>query len=257
MDLFLNNKHVLITGSSKGIGLAIAEAFLKEGAKVCINSRNSNELSAVHNLLKEKYGPEKIIKFSTDISKTENLLKLRSYIFEKWERLDIVISNVGFGSGSSAAIPDPLEWSESWGSNFTSAYLTTETFLEDLKDTKGSLIYISSIAGIESIGAPTHYSVAKSAVLALSKNISKKLSNTVRVNVVAPGNIYFKGGTWHKKLLSNENEVKKYLERTVPMNRLGDPEDVSNVVLFLSSNKAKFITGSVITVDGGQTSGVF
>jgi len=257
MDLFLNNKHVLITGSSKGIGLAIAEAFLKEGAKVCINSRNSNELSAVHNLLKEKYGPEKIIKFSTDISKTENLLKLRSYIFEKWERLDIVISNVGFGSGSSAAIPDPSEWSESWDSNFTSAYLTTETFLEDLKDTKGSLIYISSIAGIESIGAPTHYSVAKSAVLALSKNISKKLSNTVRVNVVAPGNIYFKGGTWHKKLLSNENEVKKYLERTVPMNRLGDPEDVSNVVLFLSSNKAKFITGSVITVDGGQTSGVF
>jgi len=257
MDLFLTDKHVLITGSSKGIGLAIAEAFLKEGAKVCINSRNSDELSSVYNSFKEKYGSEKIIKFSTDISKKENLLKLRSYIFEEWGELDIVISNVGIGSGSSAAIPDSLEWSESWDSNFTSAYLTTETFLEDLKNTKGSLIYISSIAGIESIGAPTHYSVAKSAILALSKNISKKLSDTVRVNVVAPGNIYFKGGTWHQKILSNENEVKEYIGRTVPMNRLGDPEDISNVVLFLSSKKAKFITGSVITVDGGQTSGIF
>ena len=110
---------------------------------------------------------------------------------------------------------------------------------------------------MEAFGAPVDYSTAKSAVSALAKNMARKLAQEVRVNVLAPGNVYFPGGSWDEKIQQDPDRVERIIESTVPMNRFGTPEEMADAVLFLCSERAKFITGSTLVVDGGQTVGVF
>jgi len=122
-----------------------------------------------------------------------------------------------------------------------------------LKKSQGVLLFISSIAGIEAFGAPTDYSTAKSAIIALAKNMARKLAPTVRVNVVAPGNVYFKGGSWDDKIKKNKKLVDNMIKATVPMKRFATPEEIADAAIFLCSGAASFITGETLVVDGGQT----
>ena len=126
-----------------------------------------------------------------------------------------------------------------------------------LEKSCGVLLFISSIAGIEAFGAPTDYSTAKTAVIALAKNMARKLAKEVRVNVLAPGNVLFPGGSWDEKIKDDPSEVEKIIESTVPMNRFGMPEEIADAAVFLCSERAGFITGSILVVDGGQTVRVF
>ena len=122
-----------------------------------------------------------------------------------------------------------------------------------LKATKGCLLFISSITGVEAIGAPIDYSTAKSALNAFAKNLSRKVAPHVRVNVIAPGNIYFPEGSWDKKMKNDEKKISELIKNTVPIQRFGKPEEIADTAVFLCSPRASFITGSVLRVDGGQT----
>ena len=118
----------------------------------------------------------------------------------------------------------------------------------------GSILYISSIAGLEVIGAPVQYSVAKAALIAYMKNLSRLLGKQkIRVNAVCPGNIYFKDGTWDIRMQENKQGVLDMLDKNVPLNRFASTEEIADLVTFLSSERASFITGSCIVSDGGQT----
>ena len=119
------------------------------------------------------------------------------------------------------------------------------------------MLFVSSIAAMEAFGAPVDYSTAKTAVSALAKNIARKIAEDVRVNVIAPGNVYFPGGSWDEKMKENPERVKELIKSTVPMNRFGTLEEVSNAAIFLCSERASFITGSTLVIDGGQTVGIF
>ncbi|MBT6229489.1 MAG: SDR family oxidoreductase, partial [Candidatus Scalindua sp.] len=122
----------------------------------------------------------------------------------------------------------------------------------------GNLLFIASVAGMEALGAPVDYSVAKTAVIAFSKNLARKAAvDGIRVNCIAPGNIFFEGGSWDKKILEAPEQIKQLIDTTVPMQRFGQPEEIVDAVLFLCSERASFITGSVLKVDGGQTTGIF
>ena len=101
------------------------------------------------------------------------------------------------------------------------------------------------------------YSTAKTAVTALAKNMARKLGGNVRINVLAPGNIYFEGGSWEQKIKADEARVRNLIQGTVPMNRFGTPVEIADAALFICSNRAAFITGSVVVVDGGPTVGIF
>jgi len=183
---------------------------------------------------------------------------LKVEIKDKWNDLDIVIVNVGDGRSVPDALPDDEQWQKTWSSNFESTLQTARTFLPMLKRSKGCLLFVSSIAGMEAFGAPTDYSTAKSAIIALSKNMARKLaSESVRVNVIAPGNVYFKGGSWDEKIQQDKKRVDEIIRSTVPMNRFATPQEIADSVLFLCSDRAGFITGTTLVVDGGQTVRVF
>ena len=255
MELNLDNKKVLITGASRGIGLSIAESFLKENSRTCIVSRGSNDLYKNEKKLQNLYGVENSFAHKCDCTNLNSLNDLRDKIEEKWGTLDIVIVNVGDGRSSSATIPDHELWQKSWDNNFESALNTSRVFLPMLEASKGCLLFISSIAGIEAIGAPTDYSTAKAAINAFSKNLAKKLAPNIRVNVIAPGNVYFKGGSWDEKLQKDKDNIQNLIESTVPMKRFATPEEIADSAVFLCSDRSSFITGSTLVIDGGQTSG--
>ena len=125
-----------------------------------------------------------------------------------------------------------------------------------LERSKGCLLFISSIAGMEAFGAPTDYSTAKAAIIALAKNMARKLAPGVRVNVIAPGNVCFEGGSWDEKIQQNKKRVDKIIKSTVPMNRFASPQEIADSAVFLCSDRASFITGATLVIDGGQTVGV-
>lgn len=256
MDLELNSKKVLITGGSRGIGYAIASHFLTEGANVFIVSRNEEKLKIAENKLSKKFGQGRVWSRACDCGNPIALKKLYNDITEKFGLLDIVICNVGDGQGASDAIPEDSHWEKIWNTNFESALFTSRTFLPMLKDSKGVLLFISSIAAKEVIGAPVDYSTAKAAIIAFSKNLSRKIGESVRVNVIAPGNINFEGGSWDKKIKKDSKKVEEIIRLNVPMKRFGTPEEIADAAIFICSQRASFINGSVLVVDGGQTIGI-
>jgi len=166
-----------------------------------------------------------------------------------------LISNVGDGRGSLDALPKKEDWDLSWDTNFTSALNSARVFIKKLTEAKGSIIFISSIAGLEHIGAPISYSTAKSALITFAKSLSYKLAPDVRVNVVAPGNIWVENGVWDVRLKKDQDLVSKIMNEKVPLRRFGLANEISDLVLYLSSSKASFITGACFVIDGGQTTG--
>jgi len=257
MDLGLKNKHVLVTGSSRGIGLAIVESFLQEDAKTCLVSRGSNTLFESEKKLQDAYGLESVFACKCDCTNIESLNDLKSEVEDRWSSLDIVVVNVGDGQSVSDALPDDEQWRRTWSNNFESALQTARVFLPMLEKSKGSLLFISSIAGVEAFGAPTDYSTAKTAVIALAKNMARKLAfDDVRVNVIAPGNVLFDGSSWDEKIKQDKKRVDKIIKSTVPMNRFAAPQEIADSAVFLCSDRAGFITGATLVIDGGQTVGV-
>lgn len=256
MNLGLSSKIVLVTGASRGIGASIAEGFVKEGAHVIIVSRGSQNLYEVEKSLKDRYPNSTIHAEKCDCTDVNALNDLKSKLDQIYGRLDVVVANIGDGASVADVIPGDEHWQKTWSVNFESALYTARTFLPMLQVSRGNILFISSIAGVEAIGAPVDYSTAKTAVMALAKNMAKKLSDKVRVNVIAPGNIMFDGSSWDMKFRKSPQEVTNIIKSTVPMNRFGLPEEIADSAVFLCSDRASFITGSTLVIDGGQTVGI-
>lgn len=257
MELGLKDKRVVVTGSSRGIGLAIAEGFLGEGSKVLLTSRNFAALKELQTRLSVRFPTENILVFECDFTDPEEIENLKEHIIQMWGELDILVANVGSGKSVPDAIPPKEHFGAVFNQNFDAAVNTVREFLLLIKKSKGNILFISSIAGMETFGAPTDYSVAKSAVIAFSKNLARKVAiDGIRVNCIAPGNIYFENGAWGEKMKVNPEQIKKLIEATVPMNRFGKPEEIADATLFLCSKRASFITGVCLVVDGGQTVGI-
>ena len=251
MDLSLSNLNVVVVGGTNGIGLAIAKGFLREKAYVHVISRTRNEELVTE--LKNIY-PATFFSYTADATNEESLAHAGTQILTNARsKVDIVISNVGSGKGTQMPVSDNTDWSRSWDTNFNSALNVSRVFTPELLKSTGSLIFISSIAGMEFIGAPTAYSTAKAAIIAFSKSLSHRLAPNVRVNVVSPGNIWIKNGSWDVKMKENPEKVSTMLNEKVPLRRFGLPEEVCDLVLFLSSTRAAFITGGCFVIDGGQT----
>ena len=244
----LNNKKVLVTGSSSGIGLEIAKNFSKAGSIIALNGRNRDRLNkAAKNIYNSKIVHGNV---EDPIIAKKIVIKAASLL----NGIDIVVCNVGSGKSVKPGSENYLDWQTSFKKNFFSATNIIEASKKYLVKTKGNIICISSICGVEYIvGAPITYSVAKSALNSYVKMNSKILGQKgVRINAIAPGNILFKGSVWEKKIKKNRKIVISSLNSSVALKKFGNPKNISDICLFLASTKSDFVTGSVWIADGGQ-----
>ena len=254
MELNLTNKNLIIAGSSKGIGKGISNILLNEGANVVLTGRNEKDLINTYDQFKSCYD-QNIYYFNGDLTLKSDLSNLKKTIKEKWKiKIDGIIANIGGVKQVDDLIINEIDWNWYFVNNFNSTVNLINEFVEEIIETQGSIIIISSIAGLEYIGAPIPYNVSKSALLSYSKSISWKLGKYgVRVNTISPGNIIFKGGNWDKKLIKNKDAINEMIKSKVPLGKFGTPEDIGNLAAFLLSERANFITGGIYVADGGQT----
>jgi len=228
----LNKKVALITGGSNGIGKAIAQRFLDEGAKVII-----------FDIVKPDYEADF---YQVDITKEEEIKKA----FQKIKHLDIVVNNAGIYFQASIEETSQEQLDKIIDVNFKGAYLISKYALPLIKESKGNIINISSVVGIVSDPTSPAYCSTKAALIMLTKCMAREYGlKGVRVNAILPGPI---DTPLLRIVLSSEELIKKYAALN-PMRRVGKPEEVANVAAFLASDEASYVTGGIYLVDGGQS----
>ena len=255
MDLELQSKIVFVAGSSRGIGRAVAARFALEGARVVLTGRNADDLACAQEGVRQQSTTGDVMSCAGDLTRPEMIRQALAEVTKRWGAPEIAVANIGIGRGQPGWRLNADEFTKLWEMNFFSAVsLAAEVLPGMIEQKRGSIIFVSSIAGTESSPAPLAYSSAKAAMLNYMKNLSRQVAaQGIRVNSVAPGNILFDGGSWEKHLEARRDEVLRYIATEVPMNRFGKPEEIADAVAFLASPRASFITGACLVADGGQT----
>lgn len=252
MDVNFKDKIVLITGGSKGIGKATAKAFKQNGATVAITARNLKDLERA----KVDIGGAAV--YAADLTHEQERERVFSEIINAFGTIDVLINNVGGSNGSDIMETELELFEESMNLNFYSAVHFSKMAVSVMEEkADGSIVNISSVYGRESGGKPT-YNASKAAMISFTKSLADEvIQDGIRVNGVAPGAILHPTGNWQKKLDENPEKIKQFIADEIPGGRFGKPEEVANVVLFLASERASWVSGATINVDGGQSKSNF
>jgi 3-oxoacyl-[acyl-carrier protein] reductase len=241
----LKEKVAIVTGSSRGIGKAIAFELVQSGAKVVISGRNRERIELVLKQIGGMGG--EAISVSADVSKMDEASNLINKTLEKWERVDILVNNAGITRDSLIIRMTNEDWQEVLNTNLTGTFNCIKSVTRQMmKQRSGSIINITSVVGIMGNAGQANYAASKAGVIGLTKTVARELaSRNITCNAVAPGYI-------ETELTEELDEkIKENLRQQIPLERIGTIEDVAKVVTFLASDNASYITGQVINVDGG------
>jgi 3-oxoacyl-[acyl-carrier protein] reductase len=256
MDLELSGKVAIVTGSSRGIGRAIALALAGEGCRVVMCARSVVALDAAVADAKrraEAAGGDAAA-VVCDVTTPKGVLALVDGAHAAFGDVDILVNNVGGSGARDFHDVDDADFAAALDRNLWPAFRVSRALLPDMRARGGgAIVMITSIWGREAGGAPS-YNVAKAAEMALAKAMARDLGrDKIRVNAVAPGSILFPGGGWERRQQADPDGIAAFLARDFPFGRFGKPEEVADVVTFLCSPRAQWVHGATLVVDGGQS----
>tara|TARA_B100001113_G_C21093364_1_gene615398 strand:- start:861 stop:1610 length:750 start_codon:yes stop_codon:yes gene_type:complete len=246
MEINLKNKTAIVTGSTRGIGLAIATELANSGANVIISGRSQEQCNkAAENISKNASG--QIIGIAADISQSDSAKQLIETSIKQFNNIDILVNNAGITKDNLILRLSEDDFNSVITTNLNSVFYTTKAVIRTmLKQKKGKIINISSVVGLIGNPGQSNYAASKSGIFGLTKSIAKEVGKKgITCNAIAPGFINTDMiDTLPKEHINN-------IIKSVPLNRLGNVKDIANIVLFLASDLSNYITGEIITVDGG------
>jgi 3-oxoacyl-[acyl-carrier protein] reductase len=253
VDLRLTEKVAIVTGSSRGIGKAIATGLAAEGCQVTLCARDADDLEGT--AVELRATGAKVLAVAADVGKPEDPGRVVEETVRTFGRIDILVNNAG---GARTAGPfletgDPA-WQTALDLNVMAAVRFSRLVVPEMQKVGGGVIInISSIWGRETGGTAT-YNAVKAAEISVAKSLARELAPlNIRVNSVAPGSIFFPGGSWDRRLRADPEGISAFMKREIPSGRFGRPEEVADVVVFLCSERANWVTGACLNVDGGQS----
>lgn len=252
MDLGLSGKVAMITGGSRGIGRAIASGLAAEGCRLSLCARGRTDLDETARELRARDAD--VLASALDITDEAAARRWLDETRGRFGAVDVLVNNVGGsrpGGNLSASADD---WRRGFSLNFFSALDLCRLVVPSMQERRqGCVIHIASIYGRE-WGGPMTYNAAKAAMISLSKEMARELApHGIRVNSVAPGSILFPGGSWDRRQKEDPEGIAAFVQREIPAGRFGTPQEVADVVVFLASERANWISGACINVDGCQS----
>ena len=255
MDLGLAGKVAVVTGSSRGLGLASARALVSEGARVCVSARGRERLGeAVAELRAVAGADDSVVGVEADLSTADGVASVIDRTVDAFGGLDILVNNVGKAGGTGIVDTTDAEWQAALEQTLYPAIRASRLAVPLLRRRGGGvIIMIASIWGRESGGRMT-YNAVKAAEISLAKALAGQLAgDNIRVNSVAPGSIFFPGGSWATRQAEDPEGMAAFIARELPFGRFGRAEEVGDLVAFLASSRASWVSGASITVDGCQS----
>jgi 3-oxoacyl-[acyl-carrier protein] reductase len=255
MDLSLTDKIAIVTGSSRGLGLASALALVQEGCRVAICARGEARLvEAAAELRRAAGSDDRVLPILADMATAAGVEQVVTKTVGAFGGLDILINNVGLGRGSTIVDTSDADWHEAIDQTLFPAIRASRLAVPHMRRRGGgAIVMIASIWGRESGGRMT-YNAVKAAEISLAKSLAQQLArDNIRVNSVAPGSILFPGGSWHRRQQEDPAGIADFVMRELPFGRFGRPEEIGAVVAFLVSPRASWISGASVPVDGCQS----
>lgn len=247
MQVDLAGRIAIVTGASRGLGKAMASSLAANGATVCCVARNEEKLGETATEIEAAGG--KALVAACDVSHRESVDKIVDDVVEKYDKLDILVNNAGITRDTLLPRMSDEEWDEVIATNLRSAFLMSRAASRYMMRARyGRIINITSVSGLIGNPGQTNYSASKAGLIGLTRSLSRELAGRkVTINAVAPGFIE------SDMTAALGDMVKEEAKKRIPAKRLGVPEEVAAAVLFLASAEAAYITGQVLTVDGGLT----
>lgn len=252
MDLGLKGKVAMVSGASRGIGRAIALGLAAEGCALSLCARGKEALDEVAQKV-QKAGAV-MVALAGDVTSENDVQRWVEATQQRFSRVDILINNVGGSRPGGNLTASREDWQNGFALNFFSALDLCRLVVPLMGGQKsGCVINIASVYGRE-WGGPMTYNAAKAAMISLSKEMARELApQGIRVNSVAPGSILFPGGSWARRQKENPEGIAAFVKAELPFGRFGTPEEVADVVVFLASDRARWMSGACVNVDGCQS----
>lgn len=254
MALGLTDKVAIVTGSSRGLGLASARALVAEGCRVCICARGEERLAeAAIEVEAAARRPNMVTAVQADVSTPAGVERVIESTLEAFGGLDVLVNNVGRAGGAGILDTSDAEWQAAFDETLFPAIRASRLAVPHMRQRGGgAIVMIASIYGREAGGRMT-YNAVKAAEISLAKSLAQQLAPlNIRVNSVAPGSILFPGGSWYKRQQADPEGIAEFVRRDLPFGRFGRPEEVGAAVAFLASPRASWISGACLPVDGCQ-----
>ena len=254
MDLELKDRVALVTGGSRGLGRAMAEALAAEGARVAVCARDRETLERTADEIAASGGS--IHPVAADVTVESERVRLLESVAQAYGPVDVLVNNVGGNRRGGICDTTDEDWRSVIDLNVMSHVHLARAVVPSMRDRSGGVIlFVASIFGRE-CGGPgmSIYHTTKSAVIGLSKALALELApDGIRVNAVAPGSVRFPGGSWDRRCREEPEKMAEFIAANLPMGRFGKAREIGDVVAFLASDRASWITGACLNVDGGQS----